>query len=51
MATNPARPEHTGDFTWRGVTPQGVPFHVETTATDPVTAAPLQFNQHEVLAA
>jgi hypothetical protein len=50
VATNPARPEHTGDFTWRGVTPQGVPFHVETTATDPVTAAPLQFNQHEVLA-
>jgi hypothetical protein len=50
VATNPARPEHTGDFTWRGVTAQGVPYHVETTATDPDTAAPLQFNQHEVLA-
>lgn len=51
VETNFRRPDHTRDFAWRGVTPDGSPFHVVTTAAHPVGAsATSPIDDYEVLA-
>lgn len=51
VETNFHGPNHTGDVAWRGVTPEGTPFHVVTTATNPLGgSAPWKVDEYEVLA-